>query len=174
MAQSVHPTFIITMADGGVMSGELYPDLAPQSVGNFISLANQGFYDGLSFPRVLPGGMLQGGGPQGTGRGGPGYQIKGEFSQNGVSNPLKNSRGILSMARSMQMDSAGSQFIVMVEAAPHLDGSYAAFGKVTGGLEKADAIVETQRNRNDKPLSPQTIKTIRVDDLGQQWPFERM
>ncbi|MDD4080619.1 MAG: peptidylprolyl isomerase [Eubacteriales bacterium] len=174
MAQSVYPTFIITMADGGEMTGELYPELAPQSVGNFISLANQGFYDGLIFHRVIPGFMIQGGCPNGTGMGGPGYHIKGEFAQNGVPNSLKHGRGVLSMARSMQKNSAGSQFFVMVADSPHLDGSYAAFGKVTGGLETADGIVGTKRDRNDKPLSPQTIKTIRVDDLGQKWPFERM
>lgn len=174
MAQSVHPTFVITMADGAELTGELYPELAPQSVGNFISLANQGFYDGLIFHRVIPGFMIQGGCPQGTGMGGPGYHIKGEFSQNGIPNPLKHSRGILSMARSMQMDSAGSQFFVMVADAPHLDGSYAAFGMVTGGMDQADAIVGAKKDRNDRPLSPQTIKTIRVDTLEQQWPFERM
>jgi peptidyl-prolyl cis-trans isomerase B (cyclophilin B) len=174
MTHSKHPTFVITMEDGKELAGELYPELAPQSVGNFISLANQGFYDGLIFHRVIPGFMVQGGCPNGTGMGGPGYHIKGEFAQNGVTNPLKHSRGVLSMARSMHKDSAGSQFFIMVADAPHLDGAYAAFGQVTAGMDKADEIVSSKRDRNDKPLTPQTIKTIRVDALGQEWPFERM
>lgn len=174
MTQGVHPTFVITMEDGREMAGELYPEYAPQSVANFIALANQGFYDGLIFHRVIPGFMIQGGCPTGTGMGGPGYRIKGEFSQNGINNPLRHSRGVLSMARSMHKDSAGSQFFIMVADAPHLDGAYGAFGKVTSGLDKADDIVSAKRDRNDKPLTPQTIKTIRVDALGQDWPFERM
>lgn len=174
MTQSIHPTFVITMEDGRELSGELYPEYAPQSVANFITLANQGFYDGLIFHRVIPGFMIQGGCPTGTGMGGPGHHIKGEFAQNGVQNPLKHTRGVLSMARSMQKDSAGSQFFIMVADSPHLDGAYAAFGKVLSGLDKADDIVAAKRDRNDKPLVPQTIKTIRVDDLGQSWPFERM
>ena len=174
MTQNTHPSFVITMADGREMKGELYPEIAPQSVANFITLANQGFYDGLIFHRVIPGFMIQGGCPTGTGMGGPGYHIKGEFAQNGFANTLKHSRGVLSMARSQHKDSAGSQFFVMVNDAPHLDGAYAAFGKVTEGLDVADAIVSAKRDRNDKPLSPQSIKTIRVDALGQDWPFERM
>lgn len=174
MTQNTHPSFVITMADGREMKGELYPEIAPQSVANFITLANQGFYDGLIFHRVIPGFMIQGGCPTGTGMGSPGYHIKGEFAQNGFANTLKHSRGVLSMARSQHKDSAGSQFFVMVDDAPHLDGAYAAFGKVTEGLDVADAIVSAKRDRNDKPLSPQTIKTIRVDALGQDWPFERM
>ena len=163
MAQSVHPTFIITMADGGVMSGELYPDLAPQSVGNFISLANQGFYDGLIFHRVIPGFMIQGGDPQGTGMGGPGYCIQGEFSANGFKNDLKHERGVLSMARAMDPNSAGSQFFIMTSTSPHLDGQYAAFGRVTSGMEVADRIVNSKRDRWDKPVIDQKIKSIRVE-----------
>ncbi len=174
MAQGKYPAFVIIMEDGKEMKGELYPDLAPQSVGSFISLANQGFYDGLIFHRVIPGFMIQGGCPDGTGMGGPGYHIRGEFSQNGVPNSLKHSRGVLSMARSMQKDSAGSQFFIMVADAPHLDGAYAAFGKVSEGMETADGIVSARWDRNDKPLVPQTIRSIRVDTLGREWPFERM
>ena len=139
MAQN--PTFVITMADGREMKGELYPETAPQSVGNFIALANSGFYDGLIFHRVIPGFMIQGGDPKGTGIGGPGYHIKGEFAMNGVNNPLKHTYGVLSMARSMMPDSAGSQFFIMTSDSPHLDGQYAAFGKVLEGMDVADAII---------------------------------
>ena len=157
-----NPTFVITMADGREMKGELYPDIAPQSVGNFIALANSGFYDGLIFHRVIPGFMIQGGDPKGTGMGGPGYRIKGEFAMNGVNNPLKHTYGVLSMARSMMPDSAGSQFFIMTSDSPHLDGQYAAFGKVLEGMDVADAIVSVKRDRMDKPLEPQTMKSIRV------------
>ena len=143
MAQN--PTFVITMADGREMTGELYPEIAPQSVGNFISLANSNFYDGLIFHRVIPGFMIQGGCPQGTGTGGPGYTIKGEFSGNNFANNLKHDRGVLSMARTMAPNSAGSQFFIMVEDAPHLDGDYAAFGKVTEGMDVVDEIVVSHR-----------------------------
>ena len=169
-----NPTFVITMADGREMKGELYPDIAPQSVGNFIALANSGFYDGLIFHRVIPGFMIQGGDPKGTGMGGPGYRIKGEFAMNGVNNPLKHTYGVLSMARSMMPDSAGSQFFIMTSESPHLDGQYAAFGKVLEGMDVADAIVSVKRDRMDKPLEPQTMKSIRVETFGQTYPFEQM
>lgn len=169
-----NPTFVITMADGREMKGELYPDIAPQSVGNFIALANSGFYDGLIFHRVIPGFMIQGGDPKGTGMGGPGYRIKGEFAMNGVNNPLKHTYGVLSMARSMMPDSAGSQFFIMTSDSPHLDGQYAAFGKVLEGMDVADTIVSVKRDRMDKPLEPQTMKSIRVETFGQTYPFDQM
>ena len=169
-----NPTFVITMADGREMKGELYPDIAPQSVGNFIALANSGFYDGLIFHRVIPGFMIQGGDPKGTGMGGPGYRIKGEFAMNGVNNPLKHTYGVLSMARSMMPDSAGSQFFIMTSDSPHLDGQYAAFGKVLEGMDVADAIVSVKRDRMDKPLEPQTMKSIRVETFGQTYPIDQM
>lgn len=168
------PIFEITLADGAVMRGELYPDMAPQSVGNFIALANSGFYDGLIFHRVIPGFMIQGGDPKGTGTGGPGYSIKGEFSKNGVENTLKHTYGVLSMARSMMPDSAGSQFFVMTSDSPHLDGSYAAFGKVLSGMEEADKIVNQKRDRNDKPLEDQVIQSIRVETFEKDYPFEQL
>jgi len=169
-----NPTFEIVMRNGGVMKGELYPEFAPQSVGNFIALANSGFYDGLIFHRCIPGFMIQGGCPKGTGTGGPGYCIKGEFSQNGVNNPLKHTYGVLSMARSMMKDSAGSQFFIMTSDSPHLDGAYAAFGKVLEGMEEADRIVASPRDRNDRPDDPQVIDSIRVETGGQVYPFEQM
>ena len=154
--------FKIEMENGGVMCGELYPEIAPITVENFVKLAKEGFYDGLTFHRVIPGFMIQGGCPQGNGTGGPGYTIKGEFSGNGVKNDLKHTRGVLSMARTMIPDSAGSQFFIMVDDAPHLDGQYAAFGKVTEGMETADAIVKVRRDYSDKPLTPQVIKTLTI------------
>ena len=169
-----HPTFIITMEDGRQMKGELYPEIAPQSVGNFIALANSGFYDGLIFHRVIPGFMIQGGDPKGTGMGGPGYCIKGEFSMNGVPNNLKHTYGVLSMARSMMPDSAGSQFFIMTSDSPHLDGAYAAFGKVLEGMEVAEDIVNTKRDRSDRPLTPQVMQSIRVETYGGDYPFEQM
>ena len=169
-----NPTFVITMADGREMKGELYPEIAPQSVGNFIALANSGFYDGLIFHRVIPGFMIQGGDPKGTGMGGPGYHIKGEFMMNGVANPLKHTYGVLSMARSMMPDSAGSQFFIMTSNSPHLDGQYAAFGKVLEGMETADAIVNVKRDYNDRPLEKQAMKSIRVETFGQVYPFDQM
>ena len=172
MAQN--PTFVITMADGREMKGELYPETAPQSVGNFIALANSGFYDGLIFHRVIPGFMIQGGDPKGTGIGGPGYHIKAEFAMNGVNNQLKHTYGVLSMARSMMPDSAGSQFFIMTSDSPHLDGQYAAFGKVLEGMDVADAIVSVKRDMRDKPLEPQVMKSIRVETFGQTYPFEQM
>lgn len=154
-----------TMENGDVMKGELYPEIAPISVANFEKLANDGFYDGLIFHRVIPGFMIQGGCPDGTGMGGPGWNIKGEFAMNGVANNLKHTRGVLSMARAMHPDSAGSQFFIMVENAPHLDGQYAAFGKITEGMESADKIVSVKRNRQDKPNEPQVMKSVRVEDV---------
>ncbi len=155
-------TFTIELENGKIMSGELYEETAPLTVANFEKLANEGFYDGLIFHRVIPGFMIQGGDPEGTGMGGPGYEIKGEFSRNGWKNDLKHERGVLSMARAMDPDSAGSQFFIMVADAPHLDGQYAAFGKVTEGIEAADEIVSVRRNYMDRPLTDQVMKRIRV------------
>ena len=154
--------FIIEMENGGIMKGELYPEIAPITVENFEKLCKDGFYDGLIFHRVIPGFMIQGGCPLGNGMGGPGYTIKGEFAANGFKNDLKHSRGVLSMARAMDPNSAGSQFFVMVADAPHLDGQYAAFGKVTEGMDTADYIVSRRRDWNDRPLEPQVIKDINV------------
>ena len=174
MSEIKHPTFVITLENGGVMTGELYPEYAPQSVGNFASLANSGFYDGLTFHRVIPGFMIQGGCPKGTGTGGPGYAIKGEFAMSGVQNPLKHTYGVLSMARAMHPNSAGSQFFIMTSVSPHLDGQYAAFGKVLSGMEYADKIVNTPRDRMDKPLEAQRIASIRVDTQGVTYPFDQL
>ena len=154
--------FTIEMENGGLMKGELYPEIAPVKVENFEKLAKEGFYDGLTFHRVIPGFMIQGGCPRGNGTGGPGYTIKGEFTMNGFRNDLKHTRGVLSMARAMDPNSAGSQFFVMVADAPHLDGQYASFGKVTEGMDTADYIVNSRRDWNDKPLEPQVIKTVTV------------
>ena len=150
----------IEMENGDVMRAELYPEIAPESVKNFIELVEKGFYDGVIFHRVIPGFMIQGGDPTGTGTGGPGYSIKGEFSGNGFENNLKHDRGVLSMARSMHPDSAGSQFFVMVAKSPHLDGQYAAFGKVIEGIEIADKIVSTDRDFSDKPEKKQMMKKV--------------
>lgn len=157
--------FVITLEDGQIIEGELYPDKAPKTVENFKKLANEGFYDGLIFHRVIPGFMIQGGDTKGNGTGGPGYSIPGEFSSNGFKqNDIKHERGVLSMARSMMPNSAGSQFFIMHADAPHLDGQYAAFGKVTSGMENVDKIANTPTNRmNDKPLQDQVIKSIRVE-----------
>jgi len=165
-----NPTFKITMANGGVIEGELYPDKAPQSVYNFIDLANHNFYDGLIFHRVIPGFMIQGGCPEGTGMGGPGYCIKGEFLFNGVKNDLHHKRGILSMARASSPNSAGSQFFIMHQDAKHLDNQYAAFGKVTSGMEVVDAIAATRTNDQDRPLAEQKIASITVDTHGETYP----
>ncbi len=166
-----NPTFVITMESGKTMSGELYPDKAPNSVNNFIALCQAGFYNGLIFHRVIPGFMIQGGCPQGTGTGGPGYSIRGEFSGNGfTANDLVHDRGVLSMARTMEPDSAGSQFFIMVEKAPHLDGQYAAFGRVTEGMDTADAIVSVRTDFRDKPLTAQRIASITVDTHGVDYP----
>lgn len=155
-------TFVIEMENGDVMRGELYPEIAPITVENFEKLAGEHFYDGLTFHRVIPGFMIQGGCPRGNGTGGPGYQIKGEFAANGVANDLKHTRGVLSMARAMEPDSAGSQFFVMVADAPHLDGQYAAFGKVTEGMDAADNIVSVKTDWHDCPREKQVIKTITI------------
>ena len=156
--------FTIEMEDGGIMKGEIYEDIAPKTAENFEKLANEGFYDGLIFHRVIPGFMIQGGCPQGTGMGGPGYTIPGEFTANGFKNDLKHERGVLSMARAMDPDSAGSQFFIMTSTSPHLDGQYASFGKVTEGMDVADKIVMSKRNMRDKPLVDQKIKSIRVEE----------
>ena len=154
----------IEMENGDVMRGELYPEIAPITVENFVKLVEDGFYDGLIFHRVIPGFMIQGGCPDGTGMGGPGWNIKGEFSGNGVKNDLKHERGVLSMARAMHPDSAGSQFFIMVATSPHLDGQYAAFGKITEGMEVADAIVQQPRNAMDKPNKPQRMKKVTIEE----------
>ena len=167
-----NPIVTITMEDGRVMKGELYPEKAPNTVNNFISLANKGYYDGLIFHRVIPGFMIQGGCPNGTGTGGPGYQIKGEFAANGfTTNDVLHTTGVLSMARTMAPNSAGSQFFVMVAPAPHLDGQYAAFGQITEGQEIAIDISRVQRSMfNDKPKQDQKIASVRVDTLGEVYP----
>ena len=157
-----NPIATIEMNDSKIIKVELYPDVAPNTVNNFISLANNGFYDGLTFHRVIYGFMIQGGCPEGTGMGGPGYSIKGEFAANGFDNQLKHTAGVISMARSMMPDSAGSQFFIMHKDAPHLDGQYAAFGKVTDGMDVVDEIAETVTDMSDRPLEDQIIKTIRL------------
>ena len=165
-----NPIVTIEMENGKKITAELYPDIAPQSVRNFISLANSGFYNGLIFHRCIYGFMIQGGCPDGTGMGGPGYSIKGEFTMNRFPNNLKHDRGVLSMARTMAPDSAGSQFFIMVEQAPHLDGQYASFGKVIEGMEVADAIVSTKRDWNDKPRETQRMKKVTVETFGVDYP----
>lgn len=152
------------------MKAELYPEIAPNTVNNFISLINKGFYDGVIFHRVIRGFMLQGGDPEGTGMGGPGYSIRGEFSQNGFQNDLLHTPGVLSMARTMIPDSAGSQFFIMHERAPHLDGAYAAFGKVTEGMDVVNKIAEVPTDYNDRPLEEQKIKSMTVDTFGVEYP----
>ena len=168
MAQN--PVVTFTMEDGGVMKAELYPEIAPISVNNFISLINKNFYDGLIFHRVIRGFMIQGGDPEGTGCGGPGYSIKGEFSQNGVENNLKHTEGVLSLARSMAPNSAGSQFFIMHKTSPHLDGSYAAFGKVIEGMDVVNKIAETATDYMDRPLEDQRIKSVTVETFGVDYP----
>ena len=168
MAQN--PIVTIEMENGSLIKAELYPEKAPNSVNNFISLIQKGFYDGLIFHRCIPGFMIQGGCPQGTGMGGPGYSIKGEFAQNGFANDMVHDRGVLSMARAMNPDSAGSQFFIMVDKATHLDGSYAAFGKVIEGMEAADAIVSAKRDWNDRPKQDQVMKRVTVDTQGVDYP----
>ena len=164
------PIVTIEMESGGVMKAELYPDVAPNTVNNFIALAQAGFYDGLIFHRVIPGFMIQGGDPQGVGMGGPGYSIKGEFAQNGFQNDLAHTRGVLSMARAMDPNSAGSQFFIMVDDAPPLDGGYAAFGKVIEGMDTADTIVNAKRDYNDCPKQDQRMKKVTVDTQGVDYP----
>ena len=168
MAQN--PVITITMDNGDVIKAELYPEIAPVSVNNFISLVKKGFYDGLTFHRVIEGFMIQGGCPLGNGTGGPGYTIRGEFSQNGFHNPLKHEAGVLSMARAMHPDSAGSQFFIMHETSPHLDGAYAAFGKITEGLDVIDKIAKVPTDFRDRPLEDQVIATIVIDTLGETYP----
>ena len=168
MAQNPIVTF--EMENGAKMTAELYPEIAPNTVNNFISLVKAGFYDGLIFHRCIPGFMIQGGDPNGTGTGGPGYEIPGEFTANGFQNDLKHDKGVLSMARTNDPDSAGSQFFIMVEKAPHLDGQYAAFGKIIEGIETADAIVGAPTDWNDKPKTPQKLKAVTVDTFGVDYP----
>lgn len=167
---TTNPMVTIEMENGGIIKAELYPEIAPNTVNNFISLVKSGFYNGIIFHRVIPNFMIQGGCPQGTGTGNPGYSIRGEFSSNGFKNDLRHTRGVLSMARTSATNSAGSQFFIMTANAPHLDGQYAAFGKVTEGLEVVDAIVNTERNRMDKPLQDQKMKTVTIDTFGVDYP----
>lgn len=164
-----NPVVTITMADQGEIKIELYPEIAPNTVNNFISLIQQKFYDGLTFHRVIPGFMIQGGCPQGNGMGGPDYRIKGEFSQNGVKNDLAHTRGVISMARAMSPDSAGSQFFIMHQNAPHLDGAYAAFGKVISGMDVVDRIAETETDYNDRPNADQKIAAVTVETFGKEY-----
>ena len=166
----LNPVVTITMENGDVMKAELYPEIAPNTVNNFISLVKKGFYNGLTFHRVINGFMIQGGCPDGTGMGGPGYTIKGEFTQNGFVNQLKHEPGVLSMARAMHPDSAGSQFFLMHKTSPHLDGSYAAFGKVTEGLDIVDKIAQVPTDFRDKPLEPQVIQSMTVETFGVDYP----
>ncbi len=168
MAQNPIVTF--EMQNGDIIKAELYPEIAPNTVNNFISLISKGYYDGLCFHRVIRGFMIQGGCPDGTGTGGPGYCIPGEFSQNGFTNDLKHSAGVLSMARTMIPDSAGSQFFIMHEKSPHLDGAYAAFGKVTEGMEFVNKIAETATDYSDRPLEPQILKKVTVETFGETYP----
>lgn len=165
-----NPLVTIEMENGGVIKAELYPDIAPNTVANFIALAGQGFYDGLIFHRVIPGFVIQGGCPKGIGTGGPGYQIKGEFTSNGFPNSLQHARGVLSMARSAHPDSAGSQFFIMLDYAPHLDGNYAAFGQVTEGMDIVDDIVKTPTDFRDRPREDQKMKKVSVDTFGVEYP----
>lgn len=162
-----NPVVTIEMENGNKIVAELYPEIAPNTVRNFVSLVQKGFYDGLIFHRVIPGFMIQGGDPKGTGIGGPGYCIKGEFSANRFPNDLKHDRGVLSMARAMDPDSAGSQFFIMTEKAPHLDGQYAAFGKVTDGMDEVDRIVSAKRDRRDKPHEDQRMLKVTVETFGE-------
>ena len=164
MAQ--HPIITFEMENGDIMKAELYPQVAPNTVNNFISLVNKGFYDGLIFHRVINGFMIQGGDPEGTGMGGPGYGIKGEFSQNGFANDLKHTAGVLSMARSMMPNSAGSQFFIMHKDAPHLDGAYAAFGKIIEGMDVVNKIAEVATDYSDRPMEDQRMKTVTVETFG--------
>lgn len=165
-----NPIVTFTMENGDVMKAELYPEIAPISVNNFVNLVQKGFYDGLIFHRVIAGFMIQGGDPEGTGMGGPGYSIKGEFASNGFKNDLKHTRGVLSMARSMRPDSAGSQFFIMHQNAPHLDGDYAAFGKLIEGEDVLDKIAGVDTDYSDRPRKPQVMKTVTVETFGEEYP----
>ncbi len=164
-----NPIVTFEMENGDIMKAELYPEIAPNTVRNFVSLVNKGYYDGLIFHRVIRGFMIQGGCPDGTGMGGPGYQIKGEFSQNGFENNLAHDPGVLSMARAMHPDSAGSQFFIMHEKSPHLDGAYAAFGKITEGMDVVNKIAETPTSWGDKPMEPQVMKKVSVETFGETY-----
>lgn len=168
MAQN--PIITMEMEDGSIIRAELYPDIAPNTVNNFLSLVNKGFYNGLIFHRVIEDFMIQGGCPEGSGMGGPGYSIKGEFAQNHFKNDLKHTEGVLSMARAMNPDSAGSQFFIMHKTSPHLDGAYAAFGKVTEGMDTVNRIAETDVDYNDRPLIPQVIKAMTAETFGTEYP----
>lgn len=165
-----NPIITITMKNGDVMKAELYPDVAPNTVNNFISLVKKGYFNGLTFHRIISGFMIQGGCPNGTGMGGPGYCIKGEFSQNGFKNDLSHTPGVLSMARAMDPNSAGSQFFIMHKAANYLDGQYAAFGKITEGMDIVNKIAETETGFNDRPVEPQIIDTVTVETFGVDYP----
>ena len=165
-----NPVITIEMENGDLIKAELYPEVAPNTVNNFLSLVEKGFYDGLIFHRVIKGFMIQGGCPQGTGMGGPGYSIRGEFTQNGFQNDLKHTKGVLSMARAMDPDSAGSQFFIMHEDSPHLDGSYAAFGMVTEGLDVVDKIASVRTDWGDRPLKEQRIRKITAETFGETYP----
>ena len=165
-----NPIVTITMEDGKLIKAELYPEVAPNTVANFVSLIKKGYYDGLIFHRVISGFMIQGGCPSGTGTGGPGYGIKGEFSQNGFANDLKHTEGVLSMARAMHPDSAGSQFFIMHKNSPHLDGAYAAFGKVIEGMDQVNEIAAVNVDYNDRPMKEQKIKSMTVDTMGNDYP----
>ncbi len=165
-----NPIVTIEMENGDIMKAELYPEVAPNTVNNFVSLVKKGYYDGLIFHRVINGFMIQGGCPDGTGMGGPGYTIKGEFAQNGFTNNLAHTEGVLSMARAMHPDSAGSQFFIMHKAAPHLDGAYAAFGKIIEGMDIVNKIAETDTDYSDRPLDEQKMKKVTVDTMGTEYP----
>ena len=165
-----NPIVTFEMENGDIMKAELYPEIAPNTVNNFISLVQNGFYDGLIFHRVIRGFMIQGGCPDGTGMGFPGYTIKGEFSQNGFANDLRHTEGVLSMARAMHPDSAGSQFFIMHKNSPHLDGAYAAFGKITEGMDIVNKIAETATDYSDRPLEEQKMKKVTVDTMGVEYP----
>ena len=165
-----NPIVTFEMENGGIIKAELYPEIAPNTVNNFISLINNGFYDGLIFHRVIKGFMIQGGDPEGTGMGGPGYGIKGEFASNGFKNDLAHEEGVLSMARSMMPNSAGSQFFIMHKDSPHLDGDYAAFGKVSDGMDVVDKIAESKTDRSDRPVDEVKIKKVTVDTFGEDYP----
>ena len=165
-----NPVVTFEMENGDIMKAELYPEVAPNTVNNFVSLVKKGFYDGLIFHRVISGFMIQGGDPDGTGMGGPGYSIKGEFAQNGVENNLVHDAGVLSMARAMHPDSAGSQFFIMHKTSPHLDGSYAAFGKVIEGMDVVNKIAETPTDYSDRPLEDQVMESVTVDTFGETYP----
>ncbi len=169
----MNPTVTFEMENGDIIKAELYPEIAPNTVNNFISLVKEGFYNNLIFHRVIPGFMIQGGDPEGTGMGGPGYSIKGEFNSNHFKNDLKHERGVLSMARSASPNSAGSQFFIMHEDAPHLDGAYAAFGKVIEGIENVDKIAAVKTDYSDRPFEPQVMKNVTVETFGVDYPLPK-